>query len=494
VTAGSEPRTPAAEIERAELSPELRPRLTAGLYRGTVEGQPWVWNPRGEDALAVLNGTSLAILDACDGQTPLGTIRKRLRLPKAAFDAAVKRHLRNGFITADGLPSRVFTPRSTEAPVRKLGFWMHVTNGCNFACPYCYIAKNGQPMEDAVAEQFADRIVASFGDSSVKQVEVKLAGGEPFLRFKWMKEYVPRVTRRVEEAGGKIRFAVLSNGALITPEVAEFLREHRMGISVSLDGVGDPHDRVRPSLGGKSTFASVVRGLDNLQAAGLRPYILCTIGDANLAGLPELARFILDRNLGFRISLERDLDNGGRIKASDEVVIDTLNRTYDEVERRLQPGMAPLVPGFRETHRLCDLSLRHPIRKACGAGESYAAVGLGGALSPCQAALHQPSAGKLDGERPLAAQVKDLVQFGGLRRDQPNNVCLSCEFRWACAGGCPLLQSKLHGHANAQSAYCHVFKAMIPRLLELNAKELLRRAEHARARQAALQTAASPRA
>jgi uncharacterized protein len=465
--------------EQGPVDETLVPRRTEGLYRGTVEGMPYVWNPRGMDALAVLNPSSVAILDACDGQKPLSKIRAAVRVPREPFDNVIRRHFKNGFLVADGVKSGVVTLRSAELPPRKLAFWMHVTNGCNFDCPYCYIAKDGTPMEDTIAEQFADRIVASFsgaeGDGPRLQgVEVKLAGGEPLLRWKWMREYIPRVTERVAQAGGSIRFAILTNGALVTPEIAAWLKANKVSTSVSLDGVGAVHDKVRPSLGGKATFNDVVRGLDNLQNVNHRPYVLCTIGDPNLHGLPDLARYIVSRNLGFRISLERDLDNGGRIKASDEEVIRVLNAAYDHVEEAL-----PCTPSFRETHRLCDLALRHPIRKACGAGENYAAIGVNGVLSPCQAGLHQTGTAKLDPTRPLVHQVQGLVQFRGLRRDDPNSECLGCSYRWSCAGGCPLLQTKLGGHANGQSAYCLVFKAMIPRLIQLSAKELLRKAQAA---------------
>src|SRR5688572_9131276 len=88
---------PVALSETAPVDPEIIAKRTPGLYRGMVEGMPFVWNPRGEDALAVLNAGGLAVLDQIDGQSTLGMIRKQLGFSRDAFDAVIRRHFKNGF-------------------------------------------------------------------------------------------------------------------------------------------------------------------------------------------------------------------------------------------------------------------------------------------------------------------------------------------------------------------------------------------------------------
>ena len=47
------------------------------------------------------------------------------------------------------------------------------------------------------------------------------------------------VTRYVESHPGhdanRVKLSVVTNGTLLTPEIARFLREHRIGITVSCD-------------------------------------------------------------------------------------------------------------------------------------------------------------------------------------------------------------------------------------------------------------------
>jgi uncharacterized protein len=295
-----------------------------------------------------------------------------------------------------------------------------------------------------------------------------------------------------------VRFsaAVLTNGASVPKGAPEWLLRHGVSVSLSIDGVGELQDVMRPVVGGGSSFDRVVRGLDTYRQHGIQPYILVTVGDSNLDGLPALTRFLLERGLHFRYSLVRDLEWGAAVlddrhgpeQADGHATAVTgllsgpplrrlqgvLGQCYDLIESHIQAQIAAgtwQLGTFRRQHRFCDLELWQPIAQACGAGRSYVAIGDDGQVSPCQAALHHPGTQPIRAE-PLTVIAKSQTQLPNFVRSEGNPECRRCRHKPSCAGGCPLLLLRREGHVDGRSPYCEVFRAVIPRILRIAAIEL----------------------
>lgn len=414
---------------------------------------------------------------------------------------------RNGFVRSPGVQPRRPKPNAE----RVFNAWIHLTNACNLACPYCYIHKSKNHMSDHVVERVLGAIEATARQGQVDRIHVRYAGGEPMLRFDAMKSFHAQALEICARHGIRFSGAVLTNGAVVPKGAPQWLTEHQVSVSLSIDGVGELQDVMRPVVGGGSSFERVVAGLDTYLNHGIRPYILVTVGDSNLDGLPDLTRFLLGRGLGFRYSLVRDMEWGATVfddrhgaEAGAQHVADlqaqgellqgpplrrlqkVLGECYDLIEEAVTAQAAMGVPGpvsFRRSHRFCDLEVWQPIQQACGAGRSYVAIGDEGQVSPCQAALHR------EGTLPIAAaslldQAKAQVQFGDFHRQLGNPVCNRCPHKPSCAGGCPLLLHRREGHVDGRSPYCEVFKAVIPRILRIAAVELLGEQQR---RQAAMQ-------
>jgi uncharacterized protein len=374
-------------------------------------------------------------------------------------------------------PGRVPAPR--PEPERRLSLWWHVTNACNLACPHCYIETDQRPrpgreraaassgeMSDEVAARTLARLLATCAARDLRTVEFKLAGGEPLLRRAWLAKVAPRWRDTLKRAGVATRFAFLTNGTCIDRSVVRLARSLPASVSVSLDGIGAVQDRVRPGPRGLPSFDRVRDGLQRLVDGGVQPYVLVTLSGDNAAGLGALGDFLMDSGLAFRVSIERDLRTGAR-RFEDDPLARALADLYARVEARL-----PLAYRFIERHKLCDLSLLRPIRRACGAGETHVAVGHDGRVAACQALLTTEAREPADGEDLITA-ARD-VRLG---RPEPCATCRECPLHQACAGGCPLLLVRRDGAeaAGGVSPYCEIFKAMIPRLLGLAALDSLRR-------------------
>jgi uncharacterized protein len=480
-------------IEPASI--EARPRRAGDLYEGVARGRRFVHDPRGRDALVVLSKLGARVLDAADGRS-VGALALALGAPLDAVAREVSVLGRAGMLSGRDVPP---PPRPAPAPPT-LDVWLHVTSTCNLDCVYCYVERGPGVLDDATAARVIDALVASARSKGVRRVHVRYAGGEPMLRFDVIQRFHARAKAALASIDVALGGAVLTNGTVIPDGALEWLVAERFGVSVSLDGVDEAHDRSRPTRGGAGSFAAAAAGLERYRAAGLQPYVLTTLSDRNLDALPTLARWLVEAKVGFRWSLSRDLESGDSLLAPrsagwrrDGLVplrraahrpegqgspmlegealaraIAVIGAAYDVIEARV-----PLTPSFFHTHRFCDLDLRRPIRRACGAGERSVAIGETGAISACQASLHRESSLLGDADELFAR----LGAAGSLARPAPEGPCAECRHRHSCAGGCPLLLARRDGHARGQSPYCALFKYVIPRILRIAAAERIARLE-----------------
>ncbi len=142
-------------------------------------------------------------------------------------------------------------------------FYLYLTSGCNLACRHCWIKPrfiNGKPdPQECINPELlfdAVREAKTLGLSSAK-----LTGGEPLFH-----PHFRDIARGLSELG--IGMNMETNGVLLTPELARFLKNETKidFISVSLDeDEPQAHDAFR---GVKGAFDAALRGLDALKEAG----------------------------------------------------------------------------------------------------------------------------------------------------------------------------------------------------------------------------------
>jgi SynChlorMet cassette radical SAM/SPASM protein ScmF len=142
-------------------------------------------------------------------------------------------------------------------------FYLYLTSCCNLRCRHCWIdpVYEGEALRPGT---YIDLEALKKGVPEAKELGLcgaKLTGGEPMLH----PQFCEVVSYLVSEG---ISLSMETNGTLITPELARFLKEEGKltFISVSLDAP-DPagHDSFR---GLKGAFVRTLAGLDALVNAG----------------------------------------------------------------------------------------------------------------------------------------------------------------------------------------------------------------------------------
>jgi sulfatase maturation enzyme AslB (radical SAM superfamily) len=123
-----------------------------------------------------------------------------------------------------------------------------LTAQCNLQCSYCYQnAKKPKKMDWETLQASID-----VGLRSTRRVtELLFLGGEPLMEFPLIRNAVEYADMK-SSADQRIKFAISTNGTLLTDEILSFLVQNDFKIQLSFDGV-----RVMQDLRSDSTFDNI---------------------------------------------------------------------------------------------------------------------------------------------------------------------------------------------------------------------------------------------
>jgi len=169
---------------------------------------------------------------------------------------------------------------------------VNVTNLCDARCVMCNIWKN----QDMGSSFLSPDMVRSLRPLST----VSLAGGEPFLH-----RDVVEIVRAIHENNPRAKVIFTSNGfrtEAIAAKVKDILAFHpNLQVTISLDGIGDVHDRIRGTPG---AWEKVNRTFDRLGEIGLRRRNFAfTITADNYTALPEVFAHARAKGAGLSLAV-----------------------------------------------------------------------------------------------------------------------------------------------------------------------------------------------
>lgn len=141
---------------------------------------------------------------------------------------------------------------------------------CNFKCIYCYSAagrSTGQ-IDFEHVKALVDYLFRSGRKQENPYIINFSGGGEPLISFPTIKktvEYIEEVTRGTDY---KYNIGLVTNGSLITPEIIDYLQEHRIDMAVSFEILQRLQDKERGSY--DKVAANIDMMLDRGYPFGIR--------------------------------------------------------------------------------------------------------------------------------------------------------------------------------------------------------------------------------
>ena len=161
-----------------------------------------------------------------------------------------------------------------------------VASRCNLNCDYCYVYNMGdegwRPQPNRMSRAVAEKVALALGELCAHQqlpFNVVMHGGEPLLLGAADLELLCSALRRALPRSCGID--VQTNGVLLTEPIIDVFDRYEVGVSISIDGPAQVHDRHRVDHNGLGSHARVASGVARLRkhASGARLFagVLCVI-------------------------------------------------------------------------------------------------------------------------------------------------------------------------------------------------------------------------
>jgi SynChlorMet cassette radical SAM/SPASM protein ScmE len=286
-------------------------------------------------------------------------------------------------------------------------------------------------------------------------IDVTLEGGEVFCRPD-LHELLEGVVRN------RLRFTILTNGTLITEDIAGFIAGTRRcnTVQVSIDGsVADTHDAAR----GKGNFLRTMKGIDILRRYNIPLSVRVTINRYNVGDLAHIAKLLLE-DLGLPSFSTNAASYQGLCRAnSGEVQLSVQERSFAMKELlrlntryggRINAAAGPLseaVAWLEMVRFRREGKQEIPNRGrlvSCGGVFVKCGVRPDGVIVPCVQMSHielgsinRDDFVRLWQEHPQLQRLRE-------RRSIPLSefvFCRGCDFIAYCAGSCPALAYTIVG-------------------------------------------------
>lgn len=335
---------------------------------------------------------------------------------------------------------------------RLMSLYLYVSGSCNLACRHCWISPNYMP--GGKGGQF---IPIEYVKKAVQEAlplglaSVKLTGGEPTLhpQFRELLEFV---------SGAGLKIIVETNGTLIDPDLAQFIKDtcRNPFISVSLDGADAlTHEALRLIPG---SFERAVAGIKNLVALGVRPQLICTLYQGNYqqaVNVVDLAVELGCSSVKFNI-----LQSSGRAEGmvkSEGLPVQKIIEIYRGLEKQRSPGV-PIPVHF-------DIPIAfHPLKSLLNEtiGNCQVLNILGvlstGELSLCGIGVTVPELiyGHIayNNIGDVWLNSTGLQELRGVIPDSFEGICGSCLHNSLCLGACVANSYHLTGKINSPYFFC----------------------------------------
>ena len=273
---------------------------------------------------------------------------------------------------------------------------------------------------------------------------INITGGEPFCN-----PHLFKILDLIKNDSEKISFSILTNGTLITEEIAKRLKNYNpYYVQVSLEGGKKTNDYIR----GKGTYKKIAEGIKNLRNADIFTSISFTATNLNYKEFPKVVKYARKHNVN-NVWSDRYIPLGDSEDKNLALNYEQ-TREYLEImslERRKLKSKKNNITTI-SMYRALQFQMTGDYAYRCTAGDTLLTVMENGDLVPCR---RMPIVvGNL-----LVDDMYDLYKSNeilkNLRADTLPDDCKSCEHSKLCNGGLKCLTYALYKDLNYKDVGCN---------------------------------------
>lgn len=304
---------------------------------------------------------------------------------------------------------------------------------CNLRCTYCY-GEGGEyhdrgKMTYEVGKKAIDKGFLYNKESS--KISFVFFGGEPLLCFDKIQVFTEYALQQGKRYGKEVRFSITTNAILLNDYIAQFLKEHRFSITVSIDGTEESTNINRFYANKKGAYKDILEGIKVLQKNHVPFVVRGTITSKTLNVFENWKHLYDLGNLGAYFSPAVNM-----MKPQDfDVYYEQIVKMTDHYMECLRRGNIREALCLKNINNIMMKIHKGGVRiKNCGANSKMLAVDIHGQYYPCHrfVSCKECSTGSLDNNfnETKYYEIMDLVTLS-------NSKCSECWALNLCGGGCP---------------------------------------------------------
>lgn len=329
--------------------------------------------------------------------------------------------------------------------VKRFVLQWHLSEACNLKCLHCY-QENHCPIQLEY-----DKLVIIYNQFKylLKALQMKghinLTGGEPLCN-----PYLFKILDLIKEDSDLITFSLLTNGTLVTEEMAKKIKAYNpYYVQVSLEGGKKTNDYIR----GKGTYKSIALGITNLKKNDIYTSISFTATNLNYKEFPKVIKYAKKYHVD-NVWSDRYIPLGN---SEDKKLSLNYEETREYLRIMQQERTKLLHQKNNKTtismYRALQFQMTHDFAYGCTAGDTLLTVMENGDLVPCRRMpivvgnLFQNDMTYLYFNSPI------LIN---LRKNTIPDECQACESSETCHGGLKCLTYALYKNLNHKDVGCNV--------------------------------------
>lgn len=346
--------------------------------------------------------------------------------------------------------------------------YFNPTERCNLNCSYCYIPskmrKSGISMGKAEVIKSLQKLKRYFN-------RVMPEGRLPQIIFHGAEPMVVKdaVFPAIEKFSEDFRFGVQTNGTLLDDDSISFLKDHGVGIGLSLDApTALIANKTRKTWKGEGVYKNVIEAMDKLK--GYPGYnVICTVTSQNMKHLTKTVEFFHDHEVPVTMlnMVRCTLEGARQIKPKDNVVwrhfeeaLDISHELFKKTGRKIVVAnfanilVSILAPTARRL--MCDIS-------PCGGGRSFFALAPNGDMFPCSEFIGLP---QFKGGNLFKDRIDRVLKSEPFLKVTERNVdhidpCKRCAIRHFCGSPCPAEADQMNGGMHRTGAFCEFYEEQV---------------------------------
>jgi len=131
---------------------------------------------------------------------------------------------------------------------------------CNFACIYCYEDRN---QKDRMTNETKNILLKYIqNNQKLKYLQIEWFGGEPLLNKDFILDFSKEALTYCENNNISYRSSMTTNAYYLTQETfLELFKYNIKAYQITIDGLEEDHNKLRPLSNGKPTFQTIMNNL-----------------------------------------------------------------------------------------------------------------------------------------------------------------------------------------------------------------------------------------